>query len=163
MFKRIFTITLAALMVQGCATLFNSSIKTVSMSSTPADAEIWINGVNRGRTPISLDLDNHRDHLVVFRKEGYQDVACELTTSIGATWIILDVLGGLVPVVIDAATGEWNGIQQNTCNVILPAGEGVAPGKAGRVTPPDATDWTNLAFEHGWITLQEMHPTLVKD
>ncbi|MEM7756046.1 MAG: hypothetical protein AAF297_10470, partial [Planctomycetota bacterium] len=31
----------------------------------------------------------------------------QLTRSIGAIWIILDVVFGLIPVVVDAITGNW--------------------------------------------------------
>jgi len=79
----------------GCATLFNDGQRTVSFNSTPGQAEIWIDGTRRGVTPYSLDLNNHRDHTVTFRKDGHQDVICEITASVGAGWVILDVLGGV--------------------------------------------------------------------
>ena len=107
----------------GCATLFNGSQRTVSFNSNPVAAEVWIDGALRGMTPLSLDLDNHRSRTVTFRKEGHQDVACELTASVGAGWVILDVLGGLVPVIIDAATGAWKSLNKGACNVVLPAGK----------------------------------------
>lgn len=69
---------------------------------------------------MSLDFDNHQSHRVVFQKEGYDDAVCELTASVGTVWVILDVLGGLVPVIIDAATGEWKSLDQGVCNAVLP-------------------------------------------
>ena len=105
----------------GCATLFNDDRRTVSFSSNPVEAEIWIDGIHRGITPFSLDLNNHRDHTVVFRKEGHQDVICEISANVGAGWIVLDVLGGLIPVIIDAATGAWKSLDRGACNVTLPA------------------------------------------
>ena len=83
-------------------------MKSVAMSSNPTGAEVWIDGARRGTTPFSLDLNNHTSHTVVFRLEGHQEVTCQLTTSVGAGWVILDVLGGLIPVIVDAATGKWN-------------------------------------------------------
>ena len=111
----------------GCATLFNRSNRTVSFSSIPTEAEVWIAGTLRGTTPFSLDLDNHQSRTVMFRKEGYQDVACELTASVGVVWVILDVLGGLIPVIVDAATGEWKSLDQGACNVNLPTIGGRPP------------------------------------
>ena len=101
----------------GCATLFGESTRTVAFSSNPPEAEVLIDGVSYGRTPISIDLDNHNSRTVVFRRDGYQDVACNLNASVGAGWVILDVLGGLVPVVVDAATGAWRSLDQGACNV----------------------------------------------
>ncbi|ETA27261.1 hypothetical protein SJDPG2_04310 [Porphyromonas gingivalis SJD2] len=34
-----------------------------------------------------------------------------------AKWVVLDVLGGLIPVAIDAITGNWYGLDQNKLNV----------------------------------------------
>ncbi len=70
--------------VIGCGALFNSKVKTISMTSTPTQAEVWIDGTMRGVTPLSLPLDNQESHSVVFRKEGHQDVVCELSSDVGA-------------------------------------------------------------------------------
>ena len=142
--KRLSMLLIAAIVTAGCGTLFNSKIKTISMSSNPTQAEVWIDGTMRGTTPLSLELDNQRSHTVVFKKEGHADVACELRSNTGAGWIILDILGGLLPVIIDAATGDWNGIGQDVCNVNLPA------------DPADAADsgLTKMARENGWVTFR---------
>lgn len=107
-----------------CGTLFNQSEKTVSMSSEPSEAEVWVDGNRMGMTPVTLELDNFESHTVTFRKEGYREVTCELNSSAKAGWIVLDVLGGLIPVIVDAATGEWSGISDDTCNVTLPSESG---------------------------------------
>lgn len=128
-------ILVLALVTSACATLFNSGVKTVSLGSEPAGAEVLINGITRGTTPVSLDLNNHETHIVVFRREGYRDTTCTLTSSVGAKWVVLDVLFGLVPVIIDAATGAWKGIDQGACNVnMVPANE--------------------LARDHGWVEFE---------
>ena len=114
-------LAVVALLITGCATLFNSGMKTVAMSSNPAGSEVWIDGALRGTTPVSLDLNNHQSHTVVFRRAGHQEVTCQLTSSVGVGWVVLDVLGGLVPVIVDAATGKWKSLTQDVCNVVLPA------------------------------------------
>ena len=119
----------------GCATFLNSDIKTVAFGSVPAGAEVWIDGGSYGVTPISLDLNNHESHVVVFRREGYRDTTCNLTASVGTTWVVLDILLGLVPVIVDASTGAWRGIEQGACNVNM------APS-------------TDLARDNGWVELQ---------
>ncbi len=127
----------------GCGSLFNSKIKTISMTSTPTQAEVWIDGTLRGVTPLSLALDNQESHTVTFRKEGHQDVICELRSDVGAGWIILDILGGVLPVVVDAVTGDWNGIGEDSCNVGLPE------------DPVDETsDIAKVATENGWVMLR---------
>ncbi len=119
-FVRVVSIALVAVLPVGCATLFNSGTKAVSFGSTPSEAEVWIDGTLRGTTPVSLELNNHRSAMVTFRKEGYRDVGCELNASVGVGWVILDVLGGLIPIIVDAATGEWKSLDSEVCNVTLP-------------------------------------------
>ena len=83
--------------------------------------------VNRSRQP-------PRPHNHIFRKEGHQDAVCELKASVGAGWVILDILGGLLPVIVDAATGAWKSLDAQTCNVSLlkdPGGATVPKGKSG--------------------------------
>ncbi len=122
---------LGTLALAGCATLFAKNTKPVGMVSTPVGAEVWINGQQHGVTPLTLDLNNHVGHMVTFKMAGHQDVTCQLTTSIGAVWIILDVLGGLIPIIVDASTGEWKSLNQESCNANLPKISGV------RSTGPD--------------------------
>ena len=153
---RIVMIALVAGAVAGCATLFNSGTKSIPMSSNPSAAEVWINEINRGATPITLELMNHESHTVVFRKEGYQDVVCELTASVGAGWVVLDLLGGLLPIIIDAATGEWKGIKQDTCNVNLPSANDPQAGDATLEGTPEADDLAAIAERRGWVTLTEV-------
>lgn len=125
----------------GCGALFNTKVKTIAMTSTPAQAEVWIDGTMRGVTPLSLPLDNQDSHTVIFRKDGYEDVVCELSSNVGAGWVLLDLLGGLLPIIIDAATGDWKGIGEDSCNVGLPE-------------DPD-TPLAQLADENGWAMFQE--------
>ena len=142
-------LTLVALAGAGCATLFNESTKTVAMGSNPNEAEIWVGGVRMGVTPMSLDLDNHVTHTVVFRKEGFSDVACNLIAKVGARWVVLDVLGGLLPVIVDAATGAWRGLDQGACNVVLPAA-----GTGGA----EVFGLVEKAREQGWVVFQRVEP-----
>ena len=51
--------------------------------------------------------------------EGYESITRVVNTKVGAGWIVLDVLGGLIPVVIDAATGNWNKLDQDAVNAVL--------------------------------------------
>ena len=61
----------------------------------------------------------NKTYTIEFRKEGYKSKLVNITNHIGAGWIILDVLGGLIPVIIDAATGAWYELDQKNVNTIL--------------------------------------------
>lgn len=108
----------------GCATLFSSENQAVSMATTPPGAQITINGADYGQTPASIMLGKKQSYTVVFAKAGFEPVTCRINTSASAKWIILDVLGGLVPVIVDAATGAWNEFDRDACSATMaPAGE----------------------------------------
>jgi hypothetical protein len=68
------------------------------------------------------ELSHRREHVVTFRKAGYKETSCNIGRSVGAVWIVLDVVFGLVPVIIDAATGSWYGSKTKLCSVTLPSG-----------------------------------------
>ncbi|MGB9588967.1 MAG: PEGA domain-containing protein, partial [Armatimonadota bacterium] len=85
----------------------------------PAGAQVYVNGTLMGTTPISLKLQKQKTYTIEFKKEGYHTRTVQLTNSVGAGWIVLDVLGGLIPVIIDAATGSWYSLDQDNVNAVL--------------------------------------------
>lgn len=113
-------IGLFALLLAGCGTLFLPATKSIMMTSEPQAAEVFVDGERRGLTPTEIELDNHTSHTITFRKDGFKDISCELTATIHGGIVVLDVLGGLVPVIIDAATGSWKRIREDRCVVHLP-------------------------------------------
>ena len=132
--KATLTLALGMVALAGCATLFNEDTKAIGLVSVPAAAEVWIDNVQRGVTPLTLNLDNHTSHTVTFRKDGHRDVVCNLSATTETKWIVLDVLGGLIPIIVDASTGAWKSVEQDSCNVTLPEMGGVrSTGLDGRV------------------------------
>ena len=105
--------------LSNCATLFKGTNEEVRFGSEPQKAEVWINGAKIGETPISLKLESKKTYQIEFRKEGYRPVTRTITNHVGAGWIILDVLAGLVPVIVDAATGAWYSLDQKNVDAVL--------------------------------------------
>jgi hypothetical protein len=105
----------------GCATLIKSKSETVTLQSNPGDADVYIDGAPRGRTPLTLQLQPNKEYTVVFKKPGFADQAVVLTSSVSGKWVVLDVLGGLIPIIVDAATGSWKEFDDPLVNVNLPA------------------------------------------
>jgi hypothetical protein len=111
-----FIVLLAA---SSCATLFKGTTEDVMFSSNPDPAEVWVNGAKLGLTPCTLNLETKKTYSVEFRKEGFATEIRTITNHVGAGWIILDVLGGLVPVIVDAATGAWYSFNQKNVDAVL--------------------------------------------
>lgn len=120
--KIVFTITLIVAEVflfTGCATLLAPDTHPLSINSEPHGAEVYVNGNRMGITPLELDLKADKSYNIEFRKEGFEPITKVVNTKVGGGWVILDVLTGFVPVIIDAATGSWNVLDQKAVNAAL--------------------------------------------
>ncbi|MBB63975.1 MAG: hypothetical protein CMO81_02805 [Waddliaceae bacterium] len=100
-------ISAIAMSTAGCACVFKGDSRTVSLNSNPSGAEVLVNGAVRGATPMKLNLEAKKNHTIEFRKQGYQTQSVSLDKRISVGWVIADAIFGLVPVVVDAATGSW--------------------------------------------------------
>jgi hypothetical protein len=105
----------------GCAALFNTDGGRVTLNSKPPDAEVFVDGHPLGRTPVTLELDRTTTHQVTIVTDGIERTYL-LNKKIDAGWIILDVLAGLVPIIIDAATGSWYDLSPHYINAHLVPG-----------------------------------------
>lgn len=102
-----------------CAAIFKGTTDTVIFDSGPERAEVWINESYRGTTPLKLELKSKEEYDIEFRMEGYETRSYHIDNNVGVGWIILDILGGLVPIIIDAATGAWYSLDQKNINAVL--------------------------------------------
>jgi hypothetical protein len=103
----------------GCATLVRGNSQRINMQSTPVRADVFVNGLFMGQTPMQLDLAAKKSYVVEFRADGYQPRVYHISNRVGAGWVILDVLLGLVPVIVDAATGSWYHFDQKNIDAFL--------------------------------------------
>jgi hypothetical protein len=121
----------AVLSLSACGAVLNGGPANVPMSTNPPGAEIWIDGVNRGITPATLSLAKNRPYTVTFRRAGSQDTSVEIGRKVSGGYVVLDVLFGLLPVIVDAATGSWYVLDTSNVNVnLIPNGA-----TSGRLTP----------------------------
>jgi len=112
-------ILVSAISLTGCATLFKQKTRTVSFDSDPQGAEIFINGNRMGKTPMPMNLSNLKAVTVTFKKEGYDDKTYIINTKVGGGWVVLDCLGGFIPVIIDAVTENWYNLDTDDVKVML--------------------------------------------
>ena len=102
-----------------CATLFHGSTDGVRFASDPQGAKVYVNGDLLGTTPFALNLKSNKTYTIEFKKDGFVTKSVLLNSSVGGGWVVLDILGGLLPVVIDAATGDWYSLNQDHVNAVL--------------------------------------------
>ncbi len=118
--------------LSACGALFNGGPANVTVNSNPAGAEVWVDGTSRGVTPATLQLSKNQNHTVTLRRPGYQETTVTLNRKVSGTYVILDVLGGLIPIIVDAATGSWYVLDTKEVDVNLQQG-GTA--MSGQLTP----------------------------
>ena len=106
-------------MASSCALMFKGTSEEVAFQSSPDRAQVYVEGELMGETPLAVKLESKKSYTIVFKAEGYKDRSYHIKNKIGAGWIILDILGGLVPVIIDAATGAWYSLDQKNINAVL--------------------------------------------
>lgn len=163
-------------LMSGCATLFHGSSDKINFSSDPSGAQVFVNGQLMGTAPLELKLESKHSYNIEFRKEGYQNKTVVVTASVGGGWIILDVLFGLVPIIVDAATGDWYSLDQEHINAALERQQGqqaieprpnVLPGQnapqapetpstSGKIYPRVGTGhWTKSILDSGRMVVLE--------
>lgn len=103
----------------GCATVFQGEHRDLNIASEPDGARIFINGVYHGRTPLKLELRPNQPYTIEFKKDGFETEVRRIKNEIGVGWIVLDVVCGVVPVLVDALTGAWYDLDQKYVNAIL--------------------------------------------
>lgn len=114
-------IVFLALNLVGCATLFKSKTAKLEIDSDPQGADIFINGNRMGKTPLPLKLSHKESVTITFKKEGYEDKTYIVNTKVGAGWVVLDILGGFIPVIVDAVSENWYSLDSKEVKVLLEA------------------------------------------
>lgn len=105
--------------ITGCATVFKGTSAKVNINSDPNKAKVYVNGSFVGKTPTEVKLSSKESHQIEFQKEGYEARGLNLTNNIGVGWIIADILFGVVPLIVDAATGAWFHLESNNIKMNL--------------------------------------------
>jgi len=112
---------LGVVLAAGCASIIKGSKTTMTYNSNPVGAEVYVNGNYLGKTPFQMQMKTNQSYTFEFRKEGHVSQTYVVNHYVGAGWVILDVLLGLLPVIVDAATGDWNYLDQTNLNASLQA------------------------------------------
>lgn len=103
----------------GCATILaGKGPVEIPTATTPPGADVYLDGNRLGTTPVKVQVERQKSHTLVFKKAGYKDASCVLDKSTGAGWVVLDVIFGVVPIVVDAVTGDWSKVSGN-CTLVL--------------------------------------------
>ncbi|MFS2326420.1 translation initiation factor 2 [Brucella sp. H1_1004] len=134
-------IVFAALVtLTGCGSISRGTTEKVTITSTPADAEISTsNGHSCRRSPCTISVKRKEEFTAYAEKPGYQKGALEIKTKVsggGAAGFAGNVLvGGVIGMGVDAATGAALDHYPNPAHIDLKPNGSKAHSKAKASKP----------------------------
>ncbi len=104
--KLLSTLSVAlVIMFSGCGTLKHGSTQGLNISSNPVGANVTIDGVEFGETPLSVELPRKETHAISVTLNGYQNFQIIVDRK-WSKWAIGNILlGGPIGLIIDHTTG----------------------------------------------------------
>ena len=119
-------VIITQLFISSCATIFAPDKQPLVINSDPPEAELYINGVNYGTTPVELRLEPEVAYVIEFRKTGYETEWITVRPKPGAIWVTLDLAAaillpviGVAPISVDALTGDWYVLDREVVNAVM--------------------------------------------
>ncbi len=119
-------VLLLSMSLSGCATIFTGTRQNVQFQTNPSGATVLIDGLEQGRTPLTLPLrkPGFSGTTVTFRMQGYEDRTIVLDTSFNLATLgnvlLLPIWAlGLVGFGVDAVTGAMFNYERTSYNVDL--------------------------------------------
>ncbi len=116
----IFIAIAAALLLSGCATVFNGTTETVKFSSDPPQAEVRIDGRPACKTPCALELSTRAPVQLAITRPGFQTFDLTLQREVNLWWIAPDLMfGGILALLIDGVLESWYTLHPSPIRVAL--------------------------------------------
>lgn len=82
-------------LLTGCASIPGTGAPSITLRSDPAEATVYINGVERGTTPYTMDYDatDDGDELTIeMRKNGYQSSSISMRPAVNKGILFADAM-----------------------------------------------------------------------
>lgn len=95
----------AVLLLSSCATIISGSRQNVEINSEPSAAQVYINEIEIGNTPVQKNLKRNQVYNLVLKLDGYETYETKLERKFNAWYIGNIVFGGLIGIIVDPITG----------------------------------------------------------
>ena len=128
--KKFAALSMLAIVVMnsGCASIVTGTKQHVPITSIPAGAAVKVNGEDKGRTPIAVDLKRNEYHTVLIEMPGYEPYRLETTKGVNP-WLLGDILIFALPPVgfiVDFATGAYSSVEPKNITASLAKQDGAS-------------------------------------
>ena len=105
MFKHIILLLSVLTFVSSCASIVDGKSQQMTFQSTPAGAEVLINGIVKGKTPLTIDVLRAENTSLTIRKDGFSEQTLVMKTGVNGMFFGNILIGGLPGTTTDVATG----------------------------------------------------------
>jgi len=104
----------------GCGTIMNGTHSNVAISSVPR-ANLTIDGKKYGKTPVTVDLSDKKDHQVILAADGYRPYQTTIESHFSKWYIgnVLIIPVGLVGFILDPLSGGMDYLTPKNINAGL--------------------------------------------
>lgn len=120
---RLALLLLATATLPGCATITRGSSEALVIETTPIGAEVRLSSGEVCKTPCTLKKKRKENFVVFINRDGFEPVEVNViseTAGAGAAGMAGNVLvGGIIGVGVDAATGATKKLTPNPIRVTL--------------------------------------------
>jgi hypothetical protein len=124
--------------LSGCATITRGTTEDLKIQSEPTGAAVQLSTGQTGVTPCSFELKRKKDLAVTVRMDGFQPVEIPVESKVAAAGAAgmagNAIIGGVIGIGVDAATGATKSLKPNPVHVHLVAAD---PARADELCPRD--------------------------
>lgn len=106
----------------GCATIFGSKSYLEVVEGTPPKAEIYMNGIYLGQTPLNFEIPDKafgQDSKIEIKAKGYKPLSVTIEKKAKVKFVILDILSAATGLIVDCATGALYEPSNKIINYVL--------------------------------------------
>ncbi|WP_139166197.1 PEGA domain-containing protein [Chryseobacterium soldanellicola] len=101
------SVSVTVLSTTSCATIFTGTKDKISFSSTPEGAKVFHKGIEKCTTPCTTEISRGLGkQMATFEKEGFNNKEVKLTKTFNPVTLLNILLGGVIGLGVDTATGS---------------------------------------------------------
>lgn len=93
------------LSLSSCATVMHGTHQAIEIDSCPSNANVWVDTLYVGNTPMVLDLSRKDQHRIMIALDGYEPYEVLFSRKISG-WVFGNIIfGGFIGLAVDAISG----------------------------------------------------------